>query len=30
MSEGGPAGPGTALVELRVLHGANLYFTARR
>jgi cyanophycin synthetase len=26
MSEGGPAGPGTALVELRVLDGANLYF----
>jgi cyanophycin synthetase len=26
MSEADPAGPGTALVELRVLDGANLYF----
>ncbi|HEV3505151.1 MAG TPA: hypothetical protein VG637_07705, partial [Actinomycetes bacterium] len=26
MSEAGPAGPGSALVELRVLDGANLYF----
>ena len=26
MAEGDPEGPGTALVELRVLDGANLYF----